>query len=155
MIGYWYLKNWTLKIFCKKKQPFLSVSPSWCIMCKNGSESVNHLFLHCSVAQRVWTKIMQKFNISWVLPQDINHIILGDFMLRRDRRTKFLESFVIYAVLWTLWRERNKRIFEDKEGSLADIIGSVHYWVGLWASLHKDLNQFFFKDWLREWDFLL
>ena len=77
------LKKLNTQDFLQKRQLFLSVSPSWCVMCRNGSESVNHLFLHCYVAQRIWTKILQKFNISWVLPQDINYFILGDFMLSR------------------------------------------------------------------------
>ena len=75
-------------------------------MCRNGSESVNHLFLHCSLALKVWTKIIQKFGFSWVLPLDINHFILGDFMSRRDKKAKVLWSLVILAVFWTLEREK-------------------------------------------------
>ena len=149
------LKKLNTQDLLQKRQPLLYVSPSWCVMCKKGSETVNHLFLHCSVAQKVWTNILQKFTISWVLPQDINHLILGDFMFGRDRRTKLLWSLVIFAVLWTLWRERNQRIFEDREESLPNIIDSVHYWVALWASLNKDLNLFSFMDWLRGWYFVL
>ena len=48
----------------KKKTPFLSISPSSCTICKNESESINHLLLHCSVAQRVWWFIIQKFKVS-------------------------------------------------------------------------------------------
>ena len=71
-------------------------------------------------------------------------------MLGRDNRIKLLWSLVIHAVLWTSWKERNQRIFENKTGSLANIIDSIYYWVALWASLYKDLNQFPFKDWLRK-----
>ena len=76
-------------------------------------------------------------------------------MSTRDKRIKGLWSLVVFAVLWTLWRERNHRIFEDREDSLANIMDSVHYLVALWASLHKDLSQFSFKDWLKGWDFVL
>ena len=100
------------------------------------------------MAYRVWTKILQKFKVSWVLPRDVNQLIEGAFMFGRDKRAKLLWSLVIYAILWTVWRERNQRIFEDKEQPLANIIDSVYYWVALWASLDKDLNQFSFKDWL-------
>ena len=76
-------------------------------------------------------------------------------MVGRDKRIKLLCSLVIHAVLWTLWKERNQRIFEDKAGSLVNIIESVYYWVALWAYLYKDLNQIPLKDWLRGWNFLL
>ena len=110
-------------------------------MCRNGSKSINYLFLHCSVAQRIWTKIIQKFGVSWVLPQDINHLIMGNFMSGREKKIKVLWSLVVFAVFWTLWRERNQRIFDDKEASFANIMESVHYWVALWASLHHVLSQ--------------
>ena len=92
---------------------------------------------------------------SWVLPHDVNQLIDCDFMMGREKRIKLLWSLVIYAILWTLWIERNQRIFEEKERSFAEIIDSVYYWVALWATLHKDLNQFSFKEWLRGWDFIL
>ena len=52
------LKKLNTQDLLQKRQLFLSVSSSWCVMCRNGSESVNHLFLHCSFAQRVWTIIL-------------------------------------------------------------------------------------------------
>ena len=116
------LKKLNTHDLLQRRHPFLSTSPSWCVTCRYANESVNYLFLLCPVAQRIWTKIIQKFKVSWVIPQDINHLILGEFMLRRDRRIKLLWSLVLHSVLWTLWRERNQRIFEEKEGSLANII---------------------------------
>lgn len=29
-----------------------------CVLCDNGVETSNHLFLHCSVASRVWREVM-------------------------------------------------------------------------------------------------
>ena len=85
-------------------------------------------------------------SVSWVLPQDVNQLIEADFMMHRDKRTNLLWSLVIIAVLWSLWKEMNLRIFKEKEGSLANIIEAVYYWVALWASVHKELSQFPFKD---------
>ena len=44
------LKKLNTQDLLQKRQLFLSVSPSWCVMCRNESELVNHLFLHCSMA---------------------------------------------------------------------------------------------------------
>ena len=125
------LKKLNTRDLLQKRQPFWSASPSWCVLCRSESEMVNHLFLQCSIAQRVWMYILQKFNVSWVLPQDVNHLIEGDFMVGRDKRTKLLWSLVLHVGFWTLWKERNQRIFEEKTGSLDNIIESVYYWVVL------------------------
>ena len=121
------LKKLNTQDLLQRRQPFLSISPGWCVMCKNENESVDHLFLHCTTAQRVWTYVLQKFKVSWVLPYEVTQLIEGDFTMQRDKRIKLLWSIVIHAVLWSLWKERNMCIFEDKEGTLANIIESVYY----------------------------
>ena len=50
-----------------RRKPFWSISPSWCVLCRNASESADHLFLHCYVVQKLWTIIIQKFKVAWVL----------------------------------------------------------------------------------------
>ena len=37
-----------------QKRPRSCFSPQWCVMCKVDFESIDHLFLHCSVALAMW-----------------------------------------------------------------------------------------------------
>ena len=39
----------------------------WCCMCKQSSESVNHLLLHCEVAQALWSVLFSLFDVTWVM----------------------------------------------------------------------------------------
>lgn len=48
----------------------------WCCMCKSNGENVNHLLLHCSVAQELWMLVFALFGISWVMPRDVRLIIM-------------------------------------------------------------------------------
>jgi hypothetical protein len=43
----------------------------WCCMCQSDGESVNHLLMHCSVAQELWNMILNMFGVSWVMPRDV------------------------------------------------------------------------------------
>ena len=52
------LKKLNTQDLLQRRQLFLSISPSWCAMYRSKSESVNHLFLHCSLAQKVWAYIL-------------------------------------------------------------------------------------------------
>jgi hypothetical protein len=36
-------------------------------MCKQGGESIDHLFLHCEVATELWTIFLQLFEVVWVI----------------------------------------------------------------------------------------
>ena len=38
----------------------------WCYMCKSWGESIDHLLLHCEVANEVWNVFFQLFGVSWL-----------------------------------------------------------------------------------------
>jgi len=37
-------------------------------MCKTSGESIHHLFLHCMIATKLWSTILQLFGVVWVMP---------------------------------------------------------------------------------------
>jgi hypothetical protein len=47
----------------------------WCSMCKHSGESVNHLFLHCDVAQVVWSMVFSIFVVTWVIPEGVLELL--------------------------------------------------------------------------------
>lgn len=44
---------------------------NWCSMCRGGVETVDHLFVHCSVACRLWSLIVALFGMAWVHPGSV------------------------------------------------------------------------------------
>uniref|UniRef100_A0A2N9HVB8 N-acyl-aliphatic-L-amino acid amidohydrolase n=1 Tax=Fagus sylvatica TaxID=28930 RepID=A0A2N9HVB8_FAGSY len=42
-----------------------------CCMCKEDGESIDHLFLHCSVANELWQLVFSMFEIWWVMPYHV------------------------------------------------------------------------------------
>ena len=36
------------------RRPYKSLSPHWCILCKESGESIDHLFLHCPITLGLW-----------------------------------------------------------------------------------------------------
>ncbi|PON76832.1 hypothetical protein PanWU01x14_031520 [Parasponia andersonii] len=50
----------------QRKSPQLALSPSWCVLCKKGCETLDHLLLHCSVAGSYWVKLLIEADFAWV-----------------------------------------------------------------------------------------
>ena len=46
----------------QSRMPFVCLSPHWCVLCKFGEESANHVFLHCLYSIQLWWKLL---NESW------------------------------------------------------------------------------------------
>jgi hypothetical protein len=47
----------------------------WFCMCKICEESINHLFLHCEVATKMWSAFLQLFSVVWVMPHRVNELL--------------------------------------------------------------------------------
>lgn len=48
-----------------------------CIMCRHCGETVDHLFLHCEMAYRLWSFVFINFGLSWVIPKSIPNLLFG------------------------------------------------------------------------------
>uniref|UniRef100_A0A2N9GH27 Reverse transcriptase domain-containing protein n=1 Tax=Fagus sylvatica TaxID=28930 RepID=A0A2N9GH27_FAGSY len=93
------------------------VLAAWCCMCKKDWETVDHLLLHCEVASTLWGIVFQRFGIQWVLPAKVIDLLYGWFN-GFGKHSSDIWNLVPHCLMWSLWHERNSRIFEDKEQSL-------------------------------------
>ncbi len=44
---------------------------SWCCMCKMEGETIDHLFLHCTVVREMWDTVLSLFGMHWVMPRRV------------------------------------------------------------------------------------
>jgi hypothetical protein len=70
------------------------------------------------------------FGVLWVMPKTVRELIEGWHVVKHHQIR--IWTAVPHCIMWSLWRERNSRIFEDRELSI------------------KDLKLFFFRT-LFEW----
>ena len=86
----------------------------WCCMCKNHWETGDHLLLHCEVATALWCLVFSMFGIQWVLPAKVLDMLAG-WHNWFGRRSSAVWNLAPLCVMWSLWKERNRRIVEDLE----------------------------------------
>lgn len=87
-----------------------------CLVCRDQVESSIHLFAECKHASKVWKGQSAYYrgtgsNLNFPDPMDLIKE-LDDALRRQPRCTAKL--FIMYHVLWDLWTERNKQIFEGR-----------------------------------------
>lgn len=67
------------------------VSPSWCTLCKNNSESNDHMLLNCKFAKYIWAKLLKEFEVIGALPKSWYEFLCVDWCFRgRRKKAKFL-----------------------------------------------------------------
>uniref|UniRef100_A0A2N9FZT4 Reverse transcriptase domain-containing protein n=1 Tax=Fagus sylvatica TaxID=28930 RepID=A0A2N9FZT4_FAGSY len=87
----------------------------WCCMCRNGWETWDHLLLHCVQASFLWSAVLRSFGVCWVFPNSIKD--LYGWFNSFGKHESEIWNLVPLCLLWTVWRERNQRIFDDMEHS--------------------------------------
>ena len=93
----------------------------WCCMCKVHGESVNHLLLHCDVAQELWSLIFSMFRIAWVMPKGVVDLLSCWSVKSGKSETVAIWKTIPHVLMWCIWciwRERNNRTFSGEEQSI-------------------------------------
>ncbi len=114
------------------------VMQSWCCMCKDAEETVDHLFLHCQVAREIWSFVLQSFGIEWVLLYRVMELLFG-WWNWLGKSSSILWNLVPPCLMWTIWREGNNGTFENTESPMGKIIenfGSLYDWSWAWGLTH-------------------
>lgn len=92
-------------------------------MCKM-KEECQSFFVHCEVASLLWQKLFRETGY-WEIPEGC-HTLFCDhcFGFGKGKKAKDLWRCSVVAVIWDLWMETNRRIFED--------------YIGVWGELGRD-----------------
>ena len=108
----------------------------WCCLCKKADETVDHLLLHCGVARQIWDFVFQFVGINWVLRSHVSEMLFG-WWNWFGKRSSGVWNIIPSCLIWTIWRERNKRTFENQEAPVGKIIeiffGSLYDWSRAWG----------------------
>ena len=90
------------------------VLAGWCCLCKSHWETGDHLLLHCEIASALWVFVSQTFGIHWVIPAKVIDLLFG-WHNWFGRHSSDIWNLVPLCLMWSLWQERNRCIFEDLE----------------------------------------
>ena len=122
----------------------------WCCMCKANGESIDHLFLHCSIARDLWSLAFSAFGVWWVMPCHVLELLLCWSTSFKSYRSAHLWDFIPHCILWVIWRERNAQSFEDTERSVLGLkqffLNSLFEWANAsghyhFLSIHEMLSS--------------
>ncbi|GAU34172.1 hypothetical protein TSUD_162720 [Trifolium subterraneum] len=82
-----------------------------CVGCEELLESSSHLFMHCKVAHLVWYEIFKWLGVVLVMPPNLFYLF--DYFSAAAFSKKSSKGFrmVWHAVLWSIWKARNNKIF--------------------------------------------
>ena len=89
--------------------------PNRCYMCKAEEETGYHLLLHCPKASTLWQLVCALFHIQWVMHSSMKGVLLSWNGVSVGKKRKKVWKVAPLCIFWSIWREWNRRAFEDME----------------------------------------
>ncbi|XP_039049550.1 uncharacterized protein LOC120190561 [Hibiscus syriacus] len=101
-----------------------------CTLCGVGFETRNHLFFECPIATALWSAI---FDINGIRFRHTSWETLYNWAIATWKRKSLLTSLMKIssnALIYTIWKERNKRIFQGQASTIDVMFKAIKETVG-------------------------
>jgi hypothetical protein len=120
-----------------------------CVMCGEELESELHLFLYCEISMLVWIEIFHWLDVPFSLPHNLFSVIhcmpeAGSKKIRHEM------IMICAAVFWALWRCRNSLLFDNGNGSVAELVEAVKVLTWKWWLSRSNAAHCLLYEWRAE-----
>lgn len=109
-----------------------------CPLCLMEPETSDHLLLHCSVSSKLWSWWLNLWQVKWVFPSSLREAFTQWYWPKKVSFFSKVWSTIFFIMLWSIWKERNKRVFSNTASSIKDMKELVLLRLGWWISGWKE-----------------
>ena len=109
-----------------RRRGVLHTGSCQCVSSCDSMETVNHLCLHCSLFGTVRNCILYWIGLSTAVPLNVSdHFTQFCFDGGKSQVQHTILIVIWFANVWEIWKERNNKIFNDKECSIMQIVDKM------------------------------
>ncbi|CAI0409584.1 unnamed protein product [Linum tenue] len=145
----WTLSHLKLRTIDKLKSWGLNLA-NRCDLCKCQEETANHLFVDCAFVRDVWSGITRACPLVEPPRGDIVTVLQSWPSEVPDNVNSWFSFTALHSVCWHVWRERNRRIFNDCSSPARVVSKNACKEVIEWISAHNKVDRYICSQWLNE-----
>ncbi|KAK2647272.1 hypothetical protein Ddye_022467 [Dipteronia dyeriana] len=108
------------------------ITTSGCPMCEGDIESIDHVFLVCNWANKVWRECMGWWNIFSCSSSSIKDWVMVWNALCPSKSVNRTWNILFFAIVWTIWESRNEVVFHGLVASHQKALNTIKFCVALW-----------------------
>ncbi|KAL9674957.1 hypothetical protein QQ045_003156 [Rhodiola kirilowii] len=132
-----YIDSLPSKVCLLRRKVFSKDQNLSCVLCGSAQESSDHLLIHCAWSWRVWTDGLRWWGTNWVAPGTAQMLLESWELSGSSKTSKRLWKILCYAILWSIWEERNRRCFQNRKRSEEEVGELVKARVAWWAKYRR------------------
>lgn len=119
-----------------------------CGFCGVTTEITDHIFFECSFPYQLWMEVYNWFGFSTAITRGMKSHFLQNIYLWPKRKGREAWMVVWFAVIWLLWKARNKIIFENVQPDPLQLLDDVKAVSWTWIKAKGEGSSYSFVDWL-------
>ncbi|XP_026383814.1 uncharacterized protein LOC113279336 [Papaver somniferum] len=123
-----------------------------CLFCNHFAETNDHLFLHCTSVASIWSYFLHSFCVGWALAGDVRMNLWEWGAKKNSSRLKEIWSLLSFAIWWTIWKERNNRLYNNHSRNINQLIIAVKCLLYSWAVKSDIFSGFSLSTLICNWD---
>ena len=117
-----------------------------CRLCERHAETLDHLFLSCTFTRDLWQHCCSALNLAFdPMDMSLEGIVTRLPQLLRKSRGGVLARLTLLTWIFTVWEERNARIFDLKCRSSNQVVNSIACRVrDIWnvhSHMHDEISE--------------
>ena len=89
-----------------------------CFLCCKKEGLVDDILIHCDKTRAVWHLLFSLFGMSWVLPSLVRETLTRWHRSVVGRKRRKVWRVAPLCLFWTIWKERNSKVFVNIEHSI-------------------------------------
>ncbi|KAL9683236.1 hypothetical protein QQ045_015055 [Rhodiola kirilowii] len=128
-----YLDSLPSKVTLQRRRILRNSQDLNCVLCEREAETTDHLLNQCRWSWELWCSCLRWWGATWVFPQSVQSLLESWVIEGTTKSYKRIWKILCYAIIWSIWEERNKRCFQDKKRTVEEICELVKVRVAWWT----------------------
>ena len=97
--SFFWLGLWLTEKFFASARISLLISA----VCKGAGESINQLFLHCTISRELWSLVSALFGVSWFMPNSLNDLLAWWRWSFKVHHSSVVWNSILICLVWCSW----------------------------------------------------
>lgn len=117
-----------------------------CPFCKNAVESISHVLLHCPPVWRVWSELVNWWDMCWVVPCTVEALLQWWVEVKLKKKERKIWNLVPLVMLWSVWKLRNEKVFTGRLPNFVELVDLVKSRIAFWTKSNIAGLQYLVQD---------
>jgi hypothetical protein len=98
-----------------------------CVLCDQADEFANHLLASCVFVREIWHWLLARVGFLHLCPDANSSLVDWWLQARAQAPNPFRRGFdtLVLLVSWEVWKERNRRMFENLSRTPAEVLALI------------------------------